>query len=429
MKALNPQPIFNIHSQKLPAMTSVSDKQSRFAVATAPPDALFNLMARCKADTFEKKVDLGVGAYRDNDGKSWLLPSVDRADKLISSDPTLNHEYLPIAGLADFCQAAAVLIFGADSPAIAQKTIASIQTISGTGANHLAGLFLARFAKATIHVSDPTWANHHNIYKNVGLTVKTYPYYDPKSLSFDFEGMLKALDQADVGDIILLHACAHNPTGIDPTPEQWTRIADVMEKKSLVPLFDCAYQGFASGDLGKDAWAVRHFVSRGMELLVCQSFAKNFGLYGERAGCLHLVTSSTEAKASASSQLNALQRAEISNPPAYGARIVSRILSNPDLFEEWRQDLDTMSSRIISMRLALRDALIARKTPGTWNHIVSQIGMFSYTGLSPEQVDRLVDHYHIYLTRNGRISMAGLNEHNVDYVADAIDAVVREALN
>lgn len=429
MKTINRQPILSGHSSDLSSMISShaeTSPVSRFSIATAPPDALFNLMARCKADSFDKKVDLSIGAYRDDNGKPWVLPSVAKADKLINSDPTLNHEYLPIAGLADLRETGARLILGANCPAIAENRVASVQTISGTGANHLAGLFLSRFAKSTIYVSDPTWANHHSIFKNVGLEVKTYPYFDSAHLSINIDGMLEALSNTKPGDIVLLHACAHNPTGIDPTPEQWMAIADIVQKKNLLPVFDCAYQGFASGDLDKDAWAVRYFVSRGMELLICQSFAKNFGLYGERAGCFHLVVSSTEARDAALSQLSVLQRSEISNPPAYGARIVARILSTPEFYNEWCQDLTTMSSRIIEMRKALRDALVARKTPGNWDHIVSQIGMFSFTGLSPNQVDTLVNKYHIYLTRNGRISMAGLNKHNIDYVADSIDAVVRE---
>lgn len=340
--------------------------------------------------------------------------------------------------MPDFTSGAARLILGSNSPAFAQDRVASIQTISGTGANHLAGLFLARFPPSgstpvtadpgttgVIYVSNPTWANHFSIFKNVGLTVKTYPYFKAETLSLDFEGLISTLSQAHEGEVVLLHACAHNPTGIDPSREQWSRIADVIIERKLFPFFDCAYQGFASGNLDNDAWAVRHFIERGIELLVCQSFAKNFGLYGERVGALHVIAADTPTKVSVHSQLSLLQRSEISNPPAYGARIASRILNNPDLFNEWKDDLTTMSSRIIKMREALRSELVALGTPGCWDHIVTQIGMFSFTGLSPAQVDRMVDEFHVYLTRNGRISMAGLNDHNVAYVAKAIDAVAR----
>lgn len=354
---------------------------------------------------------------------------------MISSDPTLNHEYLPIAGLPDFISGAARLILGSNCTAIAENRVASVQTISGTGANHLAGLFLARFpplgfnpspdSNGVIYVSNPTWANHFSIFKNVGLTVKTYPYFKADTLSLDFEGLISALKAANAGEIVLLHACAHNPTGIDPTREQWKEIAKVVIERRLFPLFDCAYQGFASGDLDKDAWAVRYFAELGIEMLVCQSFAKNFGLYGERVGALHLISADAESKTAIHSQLSLLQRSEISNPPAYGARIASRILNNPDLFNEWQGDLTTMSSRIIKMRNALRGELVHLGTPGSWDHIVTQIGMFSFTGLSPAQVDRMVDEFHVYLTRNGRISMAGLNDNNFKYVAKAIDTVVR----
>lgn len=224
---------------------------------------------------------------------------------------------------------------------------------------------------------------------------------------------------------MLLHACAHNPTGIDPTKEQWAQIADVCDERGLYPFFDCAYQGFASGNLNNDAWAVRYFVNRGLELLVCQSFAKNFGLYGQRVGALHVVFADSATKKAAASQLELLQRAEISNPPAYGARIVSRILTNAELFSEWERDLLTMANRINDMRIALRKHLEQLGTPGTWDHITSQIGMFSFTGLQSYQVERLVEEFHVYLSKNGRISMAGLNESNVEYVAKSIDAVVR----
>lgn len=330
---------------------------------------------------------------------------------------------------------AARLILGSNCSAISQNRVASIQTISGTGSNHLAGLFLSRFPPAgfnpskdsngVIYVSNPTWANHFSIFKNVGLTVKTYPYFKAETLTLDFEGLIDTLSHANKGEIVLLHACAHNPTGIDPTHEQWAKIADVIIERGLFPFFDCAYQGFASGDLDNDAWAVRHFAERGIEFLVCQSFAKNFGLYGERVGALHVIAADSTTRDAIYSQLCLLQRSEISNPPAYGGRIVSRILNNPDLFAEWQRDLNTMSSRIIDMRHALRSELVRLRTPGTWDHIVTQIGMFSFTGLTPEQVDRMVDEFHVYMTRNGRISMAGLNENNVAYVAKAIDAVVR----
>ncbi len=242
--------------------------------------------------------------------------------------------------------------------------------------------------------------------------------------------MLSTISSAPEGSIILLHACAHNPTGVDPTRDQWKKIAEAVRSKSHFPFFDCAYQGFASGDLENDAWAIRYFVEQGFELCIAQSFAKNFGLYGERAGCFHFVTGAgpdaVDTIGRISSQLAILQRSEISNPPAYGARIAALVLNDEKLFTEWEANLRTMSGRIKDMRAALREKLEGMGTPGTWKHITEQIGMFSFTGLSEQQVLKLREDAHVYMTKNGRISMAGLNTHNVEYFAKAVDKVVRE---
>jgi aspartate aminotransferase, cytoplasmic len=278
-------------------------------------------------------------------------------------------------------------------------------------------------------MSNPTWANHNQIFGNVGLPTAQYPYFDKGTKGLDFEGMKSALNSAPERSIILLHACAHNPTGVDPTFEQWKEIASIMAAKKHFPFFDCAYQGFASGSLDRDAAAVRYFVEQGFELLVCQSFAKNFGLYGERAGCFHFVAprdGGSETVSRIASQLAILQRSEISNPPIYGARVASTVLNDPALFAEWEDNLKTMSGRIIAMREALRGKLEALGTPGQWNHITDQIGMFSFTGLSEPQVLKLREEFHVYMTKNGRISMAGLNTRNVEYFAKAVDKVVRE---
>ncbi|KAL2000024.1 hypothetical protein VTN02DRAFT_3647 [Thermoascus thermophilus] len=402
-------------------------------VPQAPEDPLFGLMRAYRQDPSDRKVDLGIGAYRDDHAKPWVLPVVRKADDLLRRDPNRNHEYLPIAGLADFTAAAQKLILGADSPAIREKRVSSVQTISGTGAVHLGGLFLARFHPVQpphVYLSAPTWANHRQIFATVGLRIESYPYFSPQTKGLDLDAMLAALRDAPPGSIVVLHACAHNPTGVDPSPAQWRRIAAVLRDRHLFPFFDCAYQGFASGDLGRDAWAIRYFVEQGFEMCVAQSFAKNFGLYGERAGAFHWVTApgadATDSNRHVASQLTMLQRSEISNPPAYGARIAGLILNDPALFAEWEADLRTMSGRIVEMRRGLRRRLEAKGTPGTWDHVTSQIGMFSFTGLTETQVDMLREKWHIYMTRNGRISMAGLNSHNIDYVADAVDSVVRE---
>lgn len=310
----------------------------------------------------------------------------------------------------------------------------SLQTISGTGALHLGALFLSKFYKPntprTVYLSTPTWANHTQIFNNVGLPTKGYPYFSPATRGLDFGGMLSTLQSAPEGSIIVLHACAHNPTGVDPSQDQWKQIAGVIRQKRHFPFFDCAYQGFASGDLARDAWAVRYFVSQGFETVIAQSFAKNFGLYGERAGSFHFVSApgadAPSTTTRVASQLAILQRSEISNPPAYGARVAALVLNDKALFAEWEANLREMSGRIIAMRSALREKLEKLGTPGSWKHITEQIGMFSFTGLSEKQVLAIRKDAHVYMTKNGRISMAGLNSHNVDYFARAVDKVVRE---
>jgi len=368
-------------------------------VPLAPPDSIFKLTAAYKADTFDKKVNLGVGAYRDDDNKPWVLPVVKKATQILLADESLDHEYLPILGLPEYTAAAAKLILGVDCPAIQDKRVVSAQTISGTGANHLGALFLSRFYQyetdKRIYLSNPTWANHHAIFRNVGIEPVDYPYYNPKTIGLDFDGFIGALKNAPLRSVFLLHACAHNPTGVDPTEDQWKVIADVMLERKHYAFFDCAYQGFASGDLDRDAYAVRHFVHRGVPMLVCQSFAKNAGLYGERVGALHVVSPNAETADRVRSQLSVLQRSEISNPPSHGARLVScdflalrslfdkdapkitLILTNPDLFKEWKRDISTMANRIITMRKELHRRLTEElHTPGNWDHIINQIGMF-----------------------------------------------------
>ncbi|ATY58291.1 aspartate aminotransferase [Cordyceps militaris CM01] len=412
-----------------PAMSTISSFPAD-SVPQAPEDALFGLARAYKADSSSIKVDLGIGAYRDNNAKPWVLPVVKKADEILRNNPELNHEYAPIAGIPEFTSKASELMLGADSPAIKEGRVTSMQTISGTGAVHVGALFLARFYKGSrqVYVSNPTWANHHQILRNVGLETVDYPYFDKKTRGLDFEGMRSTIQSAPEGSIILLHPCAHNPTGVDPTLDQWKELAAIIRSKKHFPFFDCAYQGFASGNLARDAAAVRYFIEQGFELIIAQSFAKNFGLYGERAGCFHVVTGpSPDAKSTIgriASQLAILQRSEISNPPLYGARIAATVLNDEALFKEWEGNLETMSGRIIDMRKALRSKLESLSTPGTWNHITDQIGMFSFTGLTEPQVQKLREEYHIYMTKNGRISMAGLNTNNIDHVATSINKVV-----
>lgn len=400
-----------------------------------PPDALFGIKQRYVQDNRAHKVDLGIGAYRDDKGKPWVLPSVRAAEKLIHEDPNYNHEYLGINGLPELSSGAAKIVFGDDNKALNDGRVLSVQSLSGTGALHIAAKFISTFLPGrSVYISEPTWANHKAIFKTQNVQTVTYPYWKASSKSLDLDGFLNAIKGAPNGSIILLHACAHNPTGLDPTQEQWVDIIDAVASKDHIVLFDSAYQGFASGDLDRDAYAIRLGVEKLAKvapIFVCQSFAKNVGMYGERAGCFHLVLPEQEnvdlpkVKSAVLSQVSALIRSEVSNPPAYGAKIVSKVLNTPELTEQWHKDMITMSSRITEMRQELRSKLIAQGTPGTWDHIVQQCGMFSYTGLSPEMVERLETKHAVYLVSSGRASIAGLNHGNVDHVAKAIDEVVR----
>ncbi|KAJ0181425.1 hypothetical protein K1T71_003510 [Dendrolimus kikuchii] len=402
---------------------------SRFqGVEQGPPIEVFLLNKLFTDDNFKSKVNLGVGAYRDENGKPWVLPVVRKMEKKMAEDETLLHEYLPVLGLDQFCAASVSMLLGADSPVIASGRAFGIQTLSGTGSLRVGAEFLNKHLKyTTFYYSNPTWENHHLVFVNSGFTnPRSYRYWNPKTRAIDFDGLIEDLKGAPENSVIILHACAHNPTGIDPTQEQWEKIADVMEERKLFPFFDSAYQGFASGDLDKDAWAVRYFVKRGFELVCAQSYAKNFGLYNERVGNLAFVVSDPSVVAPAKSQLTWVVRGMYSNPPAHGARVVASVLADKGMFDEWRDHIKLMSSRVIQMREALRAELIKLGTPGNWDHIVKQIGLFSYTGLTQRQSEHLIQEFHIYLLKSGRINICGLNPSNVQYVAKAInDAVVK----
>ncbi|CCE83841.1 Piso0_004431 [Millerozyma farinosa CBS 7064] len=407
------------------------------SIKEIPPDPLFGLKARYTSDDRKDKVDLGIGAYRDNNGKPWILPSVREAEKRLVASPDFNHEYLGISGYEPFLRESSKVILGEQSVALKESRVVSQQSLSGTGALHLAAVFLKEFyttesrSQPTVYLSAPTWANHRQIFSSLGLNVETYPYWNKESKSLDFSGYLDAIKKAPKNSIFILHACAHNPTGLDPTKEQWKTILHELSNRGHMALFDSAYQGFASGDLEKDAFALRYAVDSKLfktPIVVCQSFAKNVGMYGERVGAVHVIPAEENKSLNSAikSQLNRLARSEFSNPPAYGSKIVSLVLSDPDLRQKWHQDLITMSSRINEMRVRLRDLLTKElHTPGNWDHIATQSGMFSFTGLTPEMVERLEKNHGVYMMSSGRASVAGLNEGNVEKVAKAIDEVVR----
>jgi aspartate aminotransferase len=394
-------------------------------VEEAPPDPILSLAQLFKDDTFAQKVNLGIGAYRTEQGKPWPLPSVKAAEAVVLNDPQFDKEYIPIDGLPATKPLTQALIFGQES--IQAKRIASSQALSGTGSLRIAGTFLKDFLKSTvIYVSDPTWGNHNAIFKKCGLDVKTYTYYHPPTRGFDFAGMMADLSKMPPKSGILLHACAHNPTGVDPTEEQWNEIIAVIKARKLYPIVDNAYQGYASGDLDADNLATQLLEAAGLEFFVCQSFAKNFGLYGERIGMVHAMCNSAERAKAVLSQIKMIIRPMYSSPPRHGAEVVLTVLGDPGLCRMWKDELKLMSDRILKMRALLRGKLEELGTPGTWNHITDQIGMFSYTGLTKAQCERLQDEFHIYLLKSGRISLAGINENNCDYLANCIDIVVRE---
>ncbi|MCH81092.1 aspartate aminotransferase [Trifolium medium] len=333
-----------------------------------------------------------------------------------------NKEYLPIEGLAAFNKATAELLLGADNPAIKQQRVATVQGLSGTGSLRLGAALIQRyFPGAKVLISNPTWGNHKNIFNDAGVPWSEYRYYDPKTVGLDFEGMIEDIKSAPEGTFVLLHGCAHNPTGIDPTPQQWEKIADLIQQKNHIPFFDVAYQGFASGSLDEDAASVRLFVSRGMEVLVAQSYSKNLGLYAERVGAINVISSSPESATRVKSQLKRLARPMYSNPPVHGARIVANIVGDPALFGEWKAEMEMMAGRIKTVRQELYDSISSKDKSGKdWSFILKQIGMFSFTGLNKNQSDNMTNKWHIYMTKDGRISLAGLSLAKCEYLADAI---------
>ncbi|KAI0010077.1 aminotransferase [Xylariaceae sp. FL0662B] len=387
--------------------------------ANVPQGPPVSITEAFKADSFEKKINLGVGAYRDDQGKPYVLPSVRAAeDKVVSA--RLNKEYAGITGVPEFTKAAAQLAYGKGSSAL--ERLAVTQSISGTGALRIGAAFLERFypGDKTIYIPTPSWANHKAVFNDAGLKVQTYRYYDKKTIGIDFEGMLADIKAAPKGSIFLFHACAHNPTGIDPSPEQWKEISDAVKAQGHYSFFDMAYQGFASGDTDKDAFAVRHFVEQGHDVCLAQSFAKNMGLYGERVGAFSILASSPEEKARLDSQIKILVRPLYSNPPVHGARIASTILNDPALYSQWLGEVKGMADRIITMRALLKSNLEKLGSAHDWSHITSQIGMFAYTGLDARAMDALAREHSVYATKDGRISVAGITSGNVGRLAEAI---------
>jgi len=396
-------------------------------VPICPPNAILGVAKLAREDNSELKVDLSLGAYRDEHGQPVVLPSVREAEKEIY-DANMNHEYLGQDGLASFNTAAQGLMFGEGHIVLKEERVYTIQSISGTGSLRLAMDFIKQeFPKdVTVYIPSVTWGNHPAMCTATGLKHTTYSYLDEAGTGLDFELMLQDISAAPEGSIVLLHAIAHNPTGVDPTEAEWDKLRAVMAERRLLPLFDNAYQGFVSGDPNVDAYAVRSWASTGMEMIICSSFAKNFGLYGERTGCVHVVVGVGDAanKEGVASQLRAISRIIYSTCPTFGARIVSTILNSPALRAKWLSDCKAMAHRIDAVRHAVYDRLRELDVKGTWGHVIKQRGMFTFTGIPKEAVLTLQREHHIYLLTNGRASLAGLNQGNVNYFCDCIKAVL-----
>lgn len=361
-------------------------QHTHFATADfVEPDGIFEVLRRFNADPSPDKVNICVGAYRDENGKPWTLPSVHLAKETIQG---ADHEYSPMMGHKGFRDAAVDLLFHGSKP-LADNRISAVQSLSGTGALLLAGMVLkkANSAIRTIYITNPTWPNHELLFETMGFKVQSLPYYNSVTRSFDADSFLDGLKAAEPGSPVILHACAHNPTGCDPSRDQWRDIATVVRARGLFPVFDSAYLGFNSGSVDKDAWAIRYFTEElHMEAAVCLSFSKSMGLYGERAGAVMFVAATPELSLTMQSILENAQRATISTPPLYGARIAEAVLRNPDIRSQWAADLTTMSGRIAKMRGRLFEELQCLRTPGTWEFIVKQTGMFGYLGISPAMV-------------------------------------------
>lgn len=393
------------------------------SVELAPPDPILGLSVAFKNDPRPEKINLSVGVYQDESGQTPLLETVKIAESLLAATSS-SKSYLPISGSPEYCTAVAELALGKGHEAIAGKRIASAQTPGGTGGLRVAAdLVHAVLPQATVWLSDPTWPNHPSIFAAAGVPTKTYPYFDAAGNRLDFEAMLAAIGQMPAGDVLLLHGCCHNPTGADPTPAQWKAIGDAVAKQGVLPLIDFAYQGFADG-ISEDGAGLAELARPGAELLAVSSFSKNFSLYKERVGAVMALAPDAKAAEAVQSQLNKVIRANYSNPPAHGAEVVTTILRDPDLRTQWEGEVAAMRSRINGMRHALVDALAAAGAPGDYSFMTRQRGMFSFSGLTKEQVARLKDDFAIYIVGSGRINVAGLTPANVRRVAECIAKVV-----
>ncbi|MCG7560465.1 MULTISPECIES: amino acid aminotransferase [Pseudoalteromonas] len=389
-----------------------------------PTDPILGLMAAYKKDTNPNKIDLGVGVYKDEQGHTPVLKAVKKAEAFRLENET-TKSYIGLAGNLDYCDKMEKLLLGNEHPALLANRIRTAQAPGGTGALRVAAEFIKRCnADATVWVTNPTWANHIGLFEAAGLTVKEYPYYDYENKGLLFDEMIEALKQVPKGDIVLLHACCHNPSGMDLNAEQWQVVAELAKDVGFTPLVDIAYQGFGSG-LEEDAQGLRLLAATVDEMLICSSCSKNFGLYRERIGACSFVAKDTAVADVANSVLLSVVRSIYSMPPAHGADIVNTILGSEELTQEWHQELAEMRDRINGLRSLLKDNLNAKDAGQDFSFIESQNGMFSFLGINKAQIDRLREEYSIYIVGSSRVNVAGVSKENIDYFADAVAAVLK----
>jgi aromatic-amino-acid transaminase len=393
------------------------------SVELAPRDPILGLNEQYNADARSGKVNLGVGVYYDDEGRLPLLKAVHTAE-IARLEAAAARGYLPIEGIAGYNKGAQTLLFGKDSPLMASGRVLTAQALGGTGALKIGADFLKQLLPhSKVVISNPSWENHRALFERAGFPVDTYRYYDASTHGLDFTGMLSDLESLPAQTIVVLHACCHNPTGVDPSFDQWQKIVQVIKEKELVPFLDIAYQGFGDG-VEEDASVVRLFAEHDLTMLISSSFSKSFSLYGERVGALTLVCSSKEESGRVLSQLKRVIRTNYSNPPTHGGTIVSMVLNTPDLYNVWTEELATMRERIRSMRIALVDKLKEHGVKQDFDFVLAQRGMFSYSGLTAAQVDALREDHGIYAISSGRICVAALNSRNIDYVAQSIAKVL-----
>ena len=393
------------------------------AVEMAPRDPILGLNEAFNADTRTSKVNLGVGVYCNEEGRIPLLRAVVEAETIRVAQHA-SRGYLPIDGIAAYDQAVQKLLFGAESPLLAAGRVITTQAVGGTGALKIGADFLKQLQPgAVVAISDPSWENHRALFEAAGFPVQNYRYYDAASHDVNRSGMLEDLNALPAGSIVVLHACCHNPTGVDLTPADWQNVLDVVKAKGLIPFLDMAYQGFGDG-IDEDAAAVRLFAGSGLSFFVSSSFSKSFSLYGERVGALSIITESKEESARVLSQVKRVIRTNYSNPPTHGATIAAAVLNSPELRAMWEDELAEMRLRIRGMRLQMVE-LLSKKAPGhDFSFVARQRGMFSYSGLTVEQVTRLRTEFGIYALDTGRICVASLNQRNIEVVTDAIVQVI-----